>query len=143
MSKPLTDSELALASARHMARAMDLISGALRTPPAPQPAKRDPDLQWFETDDLGDKEWSLALGYSVDWDGGDCDVYIHRAELNTGQRVLELARGEIDVGKWEAIIYDEVIAARDAAAREHGDYDYSGDRGDWLYEQRKDREANK
>lgn len=107
----------------------------------PAQPKRDPDLTWTEYDDLGDAGWVLHLGYSVEWDDGNAEVWIHRAELNTGQRVLELSRNEIDVNKWEAVIKNDVEGAADVAAQERG-YDRD-DRGDWLYEQRKDREASK
>ena len=103
--------------------------------------KRDPDLTWTEYDDLGDAGWVLHLGYSVEWDDGNADVWIHRAELNTGQRVIELSRNEIDVNKWEAIIRDDVESAAAVAAQErHYDRD---DRGDWLLNQQRDKEASK
>ena len=107
----------------------------------PTPAKRDPDLRWHDFDDLGDREWVLQVGYTVEIDDGNVLVWIHKASLNTGQRDIELMRDEIDVNAWEAALVIEETARLDAEAQEHG-YDRD-DRGDWLYEQRKDREASR
>ena len=101
-------------------------------------AKRDPDLKWREMDDLP-YGWVIHFGYSVEWDDGRAQVWIHRALLNTGQREVELSLKEMnqdDLRTEELSIAEQEESDAEAAALSLADND---DKGDWLYEQRKDR----
>lgn len=95
-------------------------------------AKSDQALKWHESDDYPNG-WAVNVGYTVEFDDGAASVWIHRAELNTGQRVIELQLNEIDQPALEAEIaeIEEVQRAEDAHALSHPD---RRDDGDWAYD---------
>lgn len=96
--------------------------------------KPTPDLKQFEYDDIG-MGWCLHCGYSVEWDDGRADVWIHTLDLNTGQHVLPLTLTDIpgaDLKGIEAVIAeqeegDAYEAARHLAETRNDDGDYSLD----------------
>lgn len=96
--------------------------------------KPTPDLKQFECDDIG-MGWCLHCGYSVEWDDGRADVWIHTLDLNTGQHVLPLTLTDIpaaDLKGIEAVIAeqeeaDAYEAARHLAETRNDDGDYSLD----------------
>jgi hypothetical protein len=100
--------------------------------------KRHPDLEWHELDELPNgclpAGWSLSVGYSVEWDDGRADVWIHEGELNTGQRVIPLARNELPAHELEAVMSEMVEEEARAAAHDlshpgrNDDGDYAFDR---------------
>jgi len=102
MSRPLNDTELALAQAKHMANTMDLLMGAMSKAsgvtdrPIPPP---DSALHWTEYDlEYG---WTLHLGYSSAGDpDDDGDISISRVILNTGQREVTLTAADLDSATW-------------------------------------------
>ena len=72
MSSRLTDEQLAIAQAKHMANTMDLLMDAMGVPnasllrPKPVPAPtRDASLKWCPFP-LNDSGWVINLGYTVD-----------------------------------------------------------------------------
>ena len=124
----------------HALRPLDVMAQRDK-PQVAKAEKADKDLRWHEIDDLGDRNWCLQVGYSVEWDDGNAEIWVFKVYLNTGQRDLELQLNEVDLRSIEAAIQIEEQARRDAEASERV-YDRD-DHGDWLYEQRKDREASK
>jgi len=99
----------------------------------------DDGLRWEDIDDLGVPGWVIQCGFTVDREPGDApSVWIHKLELNTGQRSIPLALNEVDVNAFEAEL-SERIEVEDRMAAEHLAPD-PGDFGDWLLEQRKDRD---
>ena len=99
----------------------------------------DDGLRWEDIDDLGVPGWCIQCGFTVDREPGDApSVWIHKLELNTGQRSIPLALNEVDVNAFEAEL-SERVEIEDRMAAEHLARD-PGDFGDWLHEQRKDRD---
>ena len=102
--------------------------------------KPDP-LTQYEYSDIG-LGWCLHVGYSVDWDEGNADVWIHTLELNTGQRVIPLALNEIPADELrliESLIADEEVSAAHDAALEL--YRNRNDDGDYSLDAQRDRLA--
>ena len=100
-----------------------------------------PDLKEYQYDDIG-LGWCIHAQYSVEWDEGEPVVTVEVLELNTGNRLLALTPSDIpsaDLIAIEALIADEELASAHESAKSL--HESSDDRGDWLYEQRKDKEA--
>lgn len=99
-----------------------------------KPAKPAPDLKQFEYDDIG-LGWCIHCGYTIEWDEGRADVWIHTLDLNTGQHVLPLTLTDIpaaDLKGIEAVIAeqeeaDAYEAARHLAETRNDDGDYGLD----------------
>ena len=107
---------------------------------ATKPLPADDGLRWEDIDDLGVPGWCIQCGFTVDREPGDApSVWIHKLELNTGQRSIPLALNEVDVNAFEAEL-SERIEIEDRMAAEHLAPD-PGDFGDWEMEQRRDRES--
>ena len=104
-------------------------------------AKPTPDLKQYQyCDDIG-LGWSIHCGYSVDWDDGRAGVWIHKMELDTGMHLIALALNDVppeDIQAIEKLIADEEEASARAACESLA-FD-KDDYGDWLHEQRKDRQ---
>jgi hypothetical protein len=102
------------------------------------------DLKQYEYDDIG-LGWCIHCGYTVEWDEGRADVWIHTLDLNTGQHLIPLTLTDIpgaDLKGIEAVIADveegeAYEAARHLAESRRDDADA---RGDWLRDQRIDDE---
>ena len=123
--------------------ALTELDGIERKPITLSKIKAKDDLRWEQFEETKNGSfpygWCLHVGYSVDWDERDCTVWIHRAFIATGQRDIELQLNEIDVNDLEAVITEgEYEAARRDAEYLAGRGD---DKGDWEYEQYKDRLA--
>ena len=100
-------------------------------------ARRLPDrLTWRVVDDiLGVPGWTLSVGYTVSIEPGDApDVWIHAAEINTGPRVIALARTDLpNVTALEAIVSEQI---EDEILRDAPEPRDRRDDGDWSYDAR-------
>jgi hypothetical protein len=92
------------------------------------------DLKSYEYDDIG-LGWCIHCGYTIEWDDGRADVWIHTLDLNTGQHLIPLTLTDIpgaDLKGIEAVIADveegeAYEAARHLAESRNDDGDYSLD----------------
>ena len=100
-------------------------------------------LKSYEYSDIG-LGWCIHCGYTVEHERGERPVVqIVKLELNTGNHVFPLSLRDLpgdDLTLIEELIADEVEADAQAAAESLAD---RSDYGDWLNDQRKDREALK
>ena len=85
----------------------------------PLGVKKQKDVKQFEYDDLG-LGWCIHCGYTVDWDDGRADVWIHTLDLNTGQHLIPLTITDIpgaDLKGIEAVIAEQEEGDACEAAR--------------------------
>ena len=107
MTDRLTDEQLALAQAKHIARGLDLLMDAMGVPassllrPKPTPTVRpvplpDSALHWAEFP-LNERGWCLHLGYTFAGDpDDDGDIEIVKILLNTGYQGISLTHLDLD-----------------------------------------------
>jgi hypothetical protein len=101
------------------------------------------DLKQYEYDDIG-LGWCLHVGYSLEWDEGRADVWIHTLDLNTGQHLIPLTLTDIpgaDLKGIEAVIAEQeegdAYEATKSLARDDGEY------GEYCLDAQRDRLAAK
>ena len=78
-------------------------------------------LEWTDVDDvLGVPGWGLRVGYTYYTEPGDAPVVtIHRIEINTGQRVLEMQINEFpNLSDLESVVSEMVETDQHEAAYE-------------------------
>jgi len=105
--------------------------------------KPDP-LKCYDYSDIG-LGFVLHCWYSHEWDEDNVIVTIERIELNTGNQTIPLRLHDVpgtDLLAIEALIAEQEYADAYEAAKSLAE-SREDDRGDWLYEARKDREALK
>lgn len=106
----------------------------------PATRRRAPQARPFhhEFDDFGIPGWSItAYGTYTQDRGALPDVTIERAELNTGQRVIELELAELPINTLEAEVSEDIDAGNRMAAAHLARDD--GDRGEYERNARIDR----
>ena len=105
----------------------------------PAPEQDSDGLRWHSFDDYGAPGWAINVGFSVEFEAGDApSIWIHKAELNTGQRVIQLGLNDIPTNELEAELSELVdlecrIAAEDLALSRE-------DEGDFLLDAKRDRQ---
>jgi len=97
-----------------------------------------PGLHWWEDTDYP-HGWKVLFGYSVEWDEGRANVWVHQVELDDGKHCVPIHLPQKDINAIESVIAGEVEAEAEAdalaLARDDGDY------GDWCLEAQRDRLA--